>query len=122
MIVHVEFAHLFLQLVVERHALAIDDLLTFLSHRTASMINGQFIVVAPHITEGIVEGRLALFTLTARLEVVCLAIILMIGIVLVFWLVSTIKRRICLKGRIVIHLRRDTVHQLRDGQLYQRCL
>jgi hypothetical protein len=55
------------------------------------MIDGQFIVVAPHITEGIVEGRLALFTLTARLEVVCLANILMVRIVLVVWFVSTIK-------------------------------
>ena len=70
MIAHVEFAHLFLQLVIERHTLAIDHLLTFFSHRTASMIDGQFIIVAPHITEGIIEGRLTLFTLTARLEII----------------------------------------------------
>ena len=69
-IVHIEFAHLFLQLVVERHALAIDHLLAFFRDSAATMIDGQFIIIAPQITKGIIERRLTLLTLTARLEVI----------------------------------------------------
>ena len=112
--------HLFHQLVIERLTLTIDHLLAILGHVTATVIDGQVLIVAPDTGEGLIQGRLPFLALST--DRVVIRGILVVLIVSIFRGVGQVIAGISLQSRIVVHLRIDTVHQLSDGQFHERGL
>ena len=120
---HIEFAHLFLQLVVERDTLAIDHLLALVGKGTATMIDGQILIVTSQIAEGLIKGRLSLLALTAALEIILsLRGIAIIAPILIVRSLAVVVTRLTLERRVIIHLRIDTVDELHQWQFHQRSL
>ena len=118
---HVDLAHLFFQLIVKRDRLAIDHLLALFCRGATTMVNGQILIVAPHIAKSLIEGGLALFALILRLEIFrTILSIRIVGIardtIIVF------PRGSRLQGWVIVHLGIDTIYQLRERQFYKRCL
>ena len=117
---HVHLAHLFLQLVVERDAIPVDHLLALLGDGATRLIDGQILIVAPDGTEGLVEGRLSLLALVARLEVLLRGTQGVLTVLIVHIVSVILLTRAChLEGRIVVHLGIDTVYQLHHWQFHQ---
>ena len=120
---HLQFDELAFQLVIERLGGTIDHLLTLLDKRRTVMIDRQVLIVAPDAIQSLVEGRLALLTLAAGLEVVgIVGAVATTLIVRIVWSVSTVIRGVSLQRRVVVHLGVDPVHKLGDRQLHQRGL
>ena len=120
---HIEQSHLFLQLVVERGGLTVHHLLTFLCHSTPAVVDGQFVIIAADIAQGVVESRLALLPFCQRLVVLWgIRRIRIIRRLRIIRTVRIIVWRLLFEGGIIVHLRVHTVHQLHQRQLHQRGL
>ena len=118
---HIDFTHLFFQLVVKRNRLAIDHLLALFCRGATTMVNGQILIVAPHITKSLIKGGLTLLTLILRLEI--FRAILSIRIVRIARdTIIVFPWGSGLQGRVIVHLGIDTIYQLHERQFYKRCL
>ena len=62
--------HLLLQLVVEGNGLTQYKFLALFADVAATVINGQFLVVAPDAFQGRIKSRLTVLTFTLAVEVV----------------------------------------------------
>ena len=118
---HIRLAHLLLQLVVERSILTIDHLFALLGVGASRGIGRQILIIAPHGTKGIVECRLSLLALVARLEILIRGTrcVCTIHIFLTIGGIILIARPRYLEGRVIIHLGIDTIDELRHWQFYQ---
>ena len=108
----VNHAHLLLQLVVERQALAVDHGFTFFLVRHTALIDRQVLIVTSKRLQGLVQGRLTLLLFVG------------ISILRLLRIFHILRKRVAfvrrwLQRRVIVHLSLNALHQLRHGQLRQ---
>ena len=100
--------HLLLQLVVEGNGVAQNVFLALFADAAATLVNGQFLVVAPDAFQCRIKSRLPILTLTLAVEVVVLVRrIQSLRWFGAFQIVGPVG--IGFQRRIVVHFRIDTL-------------